>query len=308
MDYLSDILKTISLNSAIYFEKSFCGSWGMKMEQSPYGQFHAVTSGSCLLKLEDKEQTTLLSAGDIIFFPFGRPHSVSDPTGTTIINGHEVYDAHQEGREIFSDGVEQASLICGHFEFDRTLVHPFIESLSDFIYIRANDPFSKLIMNFVREISQENERQVPGHRAVIRKLAEILFIQIVRSYALNSEQDISFLKVLSDRNISRALDLIHAAPEKNWNIDSLVKESGLSRTSFINKFSKLVGLTPIQYLSSWRLLKGKQLIESTALPIFEIGEKVGYNSEVSFSRAFKRHFNISPGKARTMYKVQNNRI
>ena len=303
MDFLSDILRTINLNSAVYFEKSFCGKWGMRMRKGPFGQFHAVTRGSCTLKIENTEKTILLSAGDIVLFPFGNPHTISDSSRSNIIDGSNVYSAHLEGIEIFSKGDEQAALICGHFEFDSGFVHPFVESLPDFIYIKANDPFSKLIMNLVREISEENERQVPGYKAIILRLAEVLFIQIVRCYAITCEHKIGFLNVLSDKKISKTLDLIHANPEKNWNIDSLVKESGLSRTSFINKFSELVGLTPIQYLSNWRLLKGRQLVELTSLSIVEIGEKVGYNSEVSFSRAFRRQFDIPPGKARLLRKA-----
>ena len=298
MDFLSDILNTINLTSSVYFEKRFYGNWGMRMEKSPYGQFHCVTRGNCILKINSKDETILLSNGDIVMFPFGHPHIIAESEECNIVNGKKIYEAHLAEQDIFTQGDERTSLICGHFEFDKSFPHPLIKSLPDMILIRSDNHGSNIMIDIVKEISLETSQKSPGYQSVIHKLAEVLFIKILRHYALASNQEFEFLNVFNDKGISEVLNTLHNKPDHDWNLDQLAKKSGKSRTSFINKFKKITGLTPIQYLTSWRLLKARKMIKTTDFPISTVGKKVGYNSEVSFSRAFKRQFNTTPGRIR----------
>jgi len=298
MDFLSDILNTINLTSSVYFEKRFYGNWGMSMDKSPFGQFHCVTRGSCTLKINSKDEIILLSTGDVVMFPFGHAHLIADSAECNIVNGKNVYEAHLAKQDIFTQGDEKTTLICGHFEFEKNFPHPLIKSLPDMILIRSDNHASNIMIDIVKEISLENSQKSPGYQSVIHKLAEILFIKVLRHYAIVSNQKIEFLKVFNDKGISEVLNKLHNKPDHDWNLDLLAKISGNSRTSFINKFKKITGLTPIQYLTNWRLLKARNMIKSTDIPLSNVGREVGYNSEVSFSRAFKRQFNTTPGRIR----------
>ena len=199
---------------------------------------------------------------------------------------------------MFNEGMEKANLICGHYSFDKDYPHPFVEGLSDYIFIRGNSLASEDITKTIRSISSEIKSLRPGSEALISKLAEVLFIQIIRTFINSKNEGPDYFIALNDENISKVLNALHGKIEHEWGLEELAKISGLSRTGFINKFNELVGNTPIQYLTKIRMLKAKDLLENTSLGLFEISSKVGYSSEASFSRAFKKEFSQNPGQVR----------
>jgi AraC-like DNA-binding protein len=298
MDVLSDICDCIRLKSALYFEKPFHGQWGMEMSQSPFGQFHLIVEGSCWAEFEDKNNLKL-STGDLIFFPLGTPHSLAHTLDGPRKGGMEVYNAHINGEPIFNEGIKNATLVCGHFEYDWDFKHPFLENLPKYIFLKKDElQWRESLEFFLNQVSQEIQIREPGFETVTNKLAEILFIQIIREYAKKNKSKGGFWVALNDENIGNALKSIHQELQQEWNLEELAKNSGMSRTSFINRFRELVGMPPMQYITEWRLLKGKDLIVNTQLPIADICERVGYNSEAAFSRAFKRIFGVGPGSVR----------
>jgi AraC-like DNA-binding protein len=143
----------------------------------------------------------------------------------------------------------------------------------------------------MQEASSEN----PGSNIVVNRLAEVLFIHAIRAYIINNKEEKGFMAALKDGKISKALKLIHVAPEKNWTLNSLSSEAGLSRTLFANRFRDMVGETPLAYITSWRILKAKQMLEQTDEPVGMIAEKVGYSSEAAFNRVFKKRVSQTPG-------------
>jgi transcriptional regulator GlxA family with amidase domain len=134
--------------------------------------------------------------------------------------------------------------------------------------------------------------------AIIDRLSEIIFIQVIRAFADASREQIPFLAALSDPQISQALSQIHAQPASYLTVEKLGQMVGMSRSAFSNHFSRLVGMTPHQYLTLVRLQRAANFLVTTDDPLMTIAEAVGYQSEAAFSTAFKRHFGIRPGEYR----------
>ena len=167
----------------MYFEKTFHGDWGMKMSQSSFGQFHYLTRGRCVISLSNPEDKIEMSSGDVILFPFGLEHSLSNHSDCQLLSGMDVYNAHIKGESILDEGPENAELICGHYSFDTSYLHPFIQSLPDYIFIRGNQKNTESIRRTAANISSELESPNPGSTALIQSYAEVLFIQIIRHYS-----------------------------------------------------------------------------------------------------------------------------
>ena len=297
MDGLSAVLDQIKLNSVVYFKSAFAPSWGMDVPQGPFAQFHIIAEGKCYFKC-DGEELKNLTAGDILIFPTGTAHWLAHTPKAKKINGQEVVSSVQQGKSVFDGSNTATTLICGHFEFDRSVAHPFLSSLPDIIHIKKieDNGFSR-ILDIANLLITETQTDSSGSKIIVQRLAEALFISALRHY-ISQDHDQPYFAALYDHKISTALQLIHACPEKDWSVDNLSKEAGMSRTSFANHFRDKVGQTPMHYLTNWRMLIARRILEESEEPIAEIAERVGYGSEPAFNRAFKKIVNQTPAKFR----------
>ena len=297
MDIISDILSKIKLKGVVYFKSDFAIPWGMGIPEGPLAQFHMVTKGQCWLKTP--EGVIQLFAGDVVVFPHGDPHWLAGEEHSKIYDGKEVISSIHSGRSIFEKGNYSATLICGHFEFDNRLDHPFIQELPSFLHITDTDlrNFSWL-KNITDLVIRETGKQDAGSRIIVDKLGEVLFIHILRAYIQNNASDRGFITALRDERISKVLNAIHTTPDKNWQLPSLAQIAGMSRTSFANRFKLLVGDTPHNYLTLWRILEAKELLVESSKTVGEIAQDVGYHSEAAFNRVFKKRVELTPLKYR----------
>lgn len=294
---LSDILSTVSFKSAVYFKHGFCSPWGMDIARGDFSQFHLVTSGNCQLYMEESERPIKLEKGDIVIFPEGKPHQIKDQPGAICRGGKEVVQDIGKGIVPFEGAEISTHLICGHFEMDKDLSHPMFDKLPDCIIIKSSE-YGRfdLIHSIFELIVEELRDQKAGYELVSIKLAEILYISIIRHYYLIQAKEA--LNLFRDELIFKAVDIIHSDLAANYNIELLARKVGISRTLFIERFKNAVGETPMKYISNWRMTKAKYFLKNTDLVIAQIGEKIGYQSETAFNRAFKKQFAISPGKFR----------
>ncbi len=240
-----------------------------------------------------------LTAGDIVVFPYGQPHCIAENLQNRMIPGRQVVEAVLNQKPIFTGDVLSATLICGHFEFDRDFDHPFVKALPQMIHIsNLNRSDIGLMEAATNVIIRETGSQSAGAEVVVDRLAEILFVQILRTYILRKSNETTFWAALQDEQISKSLKLIHTKPQENWTLESLAGLVGMSRSAFTVRFRELVGETPMRYITRWRMHRAKELLRIHRLPLIEIAEQVGYLSEAAFSRAFKRQFNQNPGAMR----------
>jgi len=302
MDALSGILKLIRLKSSVYFRKDFASPWGMEIGKSPFAQFHLVVRGHCYLHTDDMKDPMDLYAGDIIVFPKGKSHWLADNPESKKIPGIKVVEAHKNNEILFEGETISTTLICGHFEFDKDFEHPFLQSLPELIHITDTERRQlSWLESATNVIMQEADSDEPGSEVVVNRLAEVLFIQIIRVYIVQSNNNCGYLAALKDKHIHNALSLIHHDPQNSWTLESIARTIGMSRSAFAARFKQLTGNTPMNYLTNWRMNKARELIKIRQLPLLEVAEQVGYSSEAAFNRAFKKQFSCNPGAMRRSF-------
>jgi len=302
MDVLSDILQTVKLRGTVYFHAHFHSPWGMKIPAGEFANYHIVTNGECFVEIDD-ENHILLQKGDMVLFPKGGPHAIVDSLKTDAVTASELLDNSRKNNlnevVIGGDGSHSSSLICGHFEYDSEYPHPLFETLPSFIHISATNNPNATWFTIVSELAaQMSSGKSVGKEAVINRLSESLFIQTLAEYIQTIDDQTTFLAALQNRNIALALSAIHNDISYEWHITELAKIASMSKSVFSSKFLSTVGEPPIIYLARWRMLKAREMLTETTMPINLISEKVGYQSEFSFSKAFKKMTGLSPGAIR----------
>lgn len=293
MDVLSTVLKKVKLSSTVYFKSDFSSPWGMDIPKGPFAQFHIITRGQCILKT--KKKTIQLFSGDIVVFPLGTSHWLADTESSSLASGQEVVQSIANGKSLFEGSQVATTLVCGHFEFDRHMNHPFINELPEIIHITDAERKEKSwLENITNLIIQEASNENAGSNIIVNKLGEVLFIHTLRAFFGRNIDNKGFLAAVQDERIGKVLRVIHENPENDWQLQSLAKVAGMSRTSFSNQFKSLVGETPLTYITNWRILQAKELLKESAQSVGEIAEHVGYQSEAAFNRVFKKLVSITP--------------
>ncbi|MEK6155164.1 AraC family transcriptional regulator [Flavobacteriaceae bacterium 3-367] len=296
MDILSDILEKIRLSSVVYFKSDFSPPWGMDIPKGPFAQFHLVTQGSCLARIGG--ETFPLEAGDVLVFPMGGEHWLADQETSKRENGPKVVRAIMNGKPLFQGQAAATTLVCGHFDFDRTVDHPLLKELPEFIHISQDEKKELSWLQGIADlVIEEAEKKWEGSQLISNKLGEVLFVHTLRAY-FNRGAKSGFVAALQDRRIGKALREIHNAPEANWQLLSLARIAGMSRTGFSKRFKDLLGDTPLNYITHWRMLRARELLILGSQSVGEIAHAVGYSSEAAFNRVFKKRMALTPLKFR----------
>lgn len=309
MDALTDVLKTLRLNTQTYFCSDFHAPWGIEMEQANEGVFHVVIEGECLLNIQNSNATMLLKEGDIVAFPSGGAHWISDHVNSPKTPGNQVVEQILAGENPFKAPIEsitplyKSTLMCGSFSYDTKMKHPFIRDLPCFIHIKSeHNSEQHWVSELVATLSRESRFQSPGSSLMLDRLTEVLFIQIIRYFLASQPNSHNYLAALNDKQIGTTLNLIHAEESACWTVESLGEQVAMSRSAFTDKFSKLVGQPPKTYLINWRMQKAKNKLSTGDDTMFRIAEEAGYSSEAAFSKAFKAFFGETPGFIRRSHK------
>lgn len=310
MDVLSDILDTIRFRGSLYFSTEFTRPWGVKVPAyRQVARFHLVARGRCWVSVEGQSDAVPLEAGDLVLIPHGAAHLLRDDPKTACRTVDEVVKAAGftgEGALVYGgeDGGGATRLVCGHFEFDTGFEHPFLSRLPPALVVRWENAVQDSPLEHVfRFITREIGEGQPGQAAVVRRLSEVLFVQAVRFWARDTEADQGLLAALAQPGLSEALVAIHSDPAASWTLDSLSRRAAMSRTLFAERFRDIVGATPHQYLTLWRMQRARRLLADSPFSLTRIANEVGYESAPSFSRVFKRSVGESPGAYRR--KVRN---
>lgn len=318
-DLLSDVLRSVRLRGALYFHVSAASDWVAEAPPSreiaaavlPGAEhvieFHAVLTGECWAAAIG-DAPVRLGAGDVVVFPQGDAHAVSSAPGMRAPADPAGYFArrqerrpfvlHLDGREACiveaRDRAADATLVCGFLGCDLRPFNPLVASLPRLMHLRASAS-RQWAVQCMRQAANEASDLQPGGNAMLERLSEMLFIDAIRQYLAElPEGSAGWLAGVGDRFVGRALGLMHADPAEAWTVAELGRQVGLSRSAFHARFARIVGQTPMQYLASWRLQAGAALLRDTPSTIAAVAQDVGYESEASFSRAFKRFVGQSP--------------
>jgi AraC-like DNA-binding protein len=188
-------------------------------------------------------------------------------------------------------------MICGFLGCDNAEANPVISTLPAVLHLDlAGDPAAEWIQSTFKFAADEVAAGRPGSETVLAKLSELLFVEAVRRYADSlPEGQTGWLAGLRDPHVARALALIHRDITRQWTVDALGHEVGLSRSALADRFTRLLGTPPMQYLASWRMQIATQTLRSSSASLAEVADMVGYDSEAAFSRAFKKAVGTAPG-------------
>lgn len=311
MDALSDVLRAVRLSGALFFDVRAFEPW---VAETPKGgeivaamfpgsdhliSYHVLTSGECFAVL-DGELPMSLEAGDVVVFPHGDTHVLTSKPGMRNPPNLAMYRRPTEGQLPFSlsmgsgPGGESARFVCGFLGCDSKPYNPLLSSLPRIL--RVNDRSGGAIDTLVKFALSESQAPRMGGNAVLGRLSELLFVDVVRRYveSLPAER-MDWLAGLRDPFVGRALAALHRSPARDWTLEMLAREIGLSRSAFAERFMQFVGRPPMHYLASWRMQLAANLLRSGGETVLAVANRVGYESEAAFSRAFKKAVGVPPG-------------
>jgi AraC-like DNA-binding protein len=313
MDALSELLRVVRLTGGVFLEASFTAPWCISARIGPEDcrhvltepasvvAFHYVLDGRMLVQV-DGAAPLEVAAGAVVLLPRNDVHTLTSEKGLSAVDAGVLVQMQHEGALAHIDhggGGALTRIVCG-FVGSETRRHPLLDALPQFLLLDLNGrPESEWVASSFRFAAQEVAAARAGSETVLARLSELLFIEAVRDYlaALPPAQK-GWLAGLRDPAIGRALALMHARLADPWTAEQLAAEALLSRSAFAERFTTLVGVPPMSYLTAWRMQVAAQSLRETRRSVAQVAEAVGYESEAAFARAFKREMGVSPGEYR----------
>lgn len=279
MEVLSDILRSLHVRGSVYFCDRLVSPWSLKFDGTPRASFHMVRRGECWVTVNGESEQ--LGPGDLVFLEPGKAHHLSShapgQTGTTGVC---------------------TLLLCGYCEFDGAASSPLLNVFPSVTIVRYEEIVKHgWLKTTLDQLSTEFMSGLPGAELVIDKLTEIVIVELIRINFGRTTGD-PFVQALTDKQISTALHLLHENPEDSWTLQRLAERVGISRAAFARKFRELVGTPMFEYLTNLRIDRAKDLLLASGLPIAEIAYRVGYESDVSFTKTFRRLTGLTPARFR----------
>lgn len=312
MDALSEVLSAIRLTGAVFFNGEFTAPWGFeatRVEQLatllPASTerlliYHLVMDGQAELRTTSAGGVSL-TAGDLVILPHGDTHTFSVGEPPMYLNGTETllraFGTSDLNLIRYGGGGAPTRFICGYFGCERDAEELFLGGLPSVIKVHLRgDAAGQWLERSICDLLRDGR---PGQRALLSKMAEALFIEVLRRYMESLPPDQrGWLAAARDPVVGAALGLLHQDPRHKWNVAELASRVGASRTVMNERFVHLLGASPLAYLTRWRLHLAARLLKTTRRTITQVADDVGYESDAAFSRAFKRTFGKSPARHR----------
>jgi AraC-like DNA-binding protein len=303
-DPLGEALHFLRMQGAFYCRSEFSAPWGLDLPPLPgYLWFHVTTSGRCWLE-SDGAEPRLLQAGDLALVPHGEGHRLlSEPGSETPsifdLARIQISDRYELLRH--GGGGERAEMVCCAVGFDHPSARGLLELLPPVIQVHAatSSPQGEWLGSTLRLMAAEATTLRPGGETVITRLSDVLVVQAIRSW-LESDPAArtGWLGALHDRQIGKAIALVHRDPSRAWTVASLASEVAMSRSAFAARFTELVGEPVMQYVARWRMHVALSSLRDEGATVGELAGRLGYRSEAAFARAFKRVVGLPPGAVR----------
>ena len=330
MDVLSDVLRVVRLSGAVFFQAECSSPWAIESpipdlltpalmpEADCLVLFHILTEGSCIVECKGLPAVKM-SAGDVVIFPHAATHTMRSHAGVKPAPIGSVFPAGSSDalqQVAFGGGGEKTRFICGYLNCDQRF-SPLTTALPPMLLVRSREDYAVEAIDrtgvrpahvaggsrtwlgtTLKFTISEAKAARPGNAAMLGRLTELMFVEILRQYMHQLPAGRGgWLAGLNDAHVGRALRLIHANPERNWTVGELAREAATSRSVLAQRFTELVGESPMRYLAGWRIQLAKQLLRD-GTNIAEVSGQIGYESEAAFNRAFKRTTGSPPASWR----------
>ena len=336
MDVLSDTLSVVRLTGAVFFTARFASPWAiasppsdtlvryLQLPSDCIALFHIVMEGTCVVSIDGATHATL-HAGEIIIFPHGSAHVMGSdvhlkPTPISDLLPPRPFD----GIPLIERGTwdKNARFLCGYLYCDQ-LFNPLIGALPKILVVRQREQGDRMPMRdsepdvqsnvktihmdnwletTLHYMMQEAHTEQAGSNVMLVRLTEIMYVEILRRYIQSiGGSERGWLAAVNDPIIGQTLRLLHSHPERAWTVDELALAAACSRSTLAQRFTTMIGESPMQYLIAWRMQLAQRLLKQTNMTASQVAERVGYESVVAFIRAFKRSFGEPPATWRTKY-------
>ncbi|HEV2569073.1 AraC family transcriptional regulator [Sphingomonas sp.] len=298
MDPIDDVFGSMRVHTSLYARIEGSAPWGVTFVRGAAARFGYVVRGEAWLTVEGREPVRV-SAGDCWTIVGGARYSLQDELKTPTEYCYKALRAHSNHVVQLGGGGEPVTVVTGWFLFDRQGARPLIDLMPELILTRMDQERSELMEATLQLLASETERQRLGTGIVVSRLADILFIQAIRAHAASCAAEAAgWIGALVDPRLSRAFKAVHARVEHPWTVEELAREAGMSRSAFAARFRDSVGLSPLDYVTRWRMFRAGAMLRQGERSIAEIAIKVGYENESAFAKAFKRVTGITPGAYR----------
>jgi AraC-like DNA-binding protein len=298
MDVLSDAIAAVRTGRPHSALTQRHGPWAVRHPAFGGAGFHVVLQGTCVLSPDDGAPIAL-GPGDVVFLPHGSAHQLADgfsdppadPPVTSLATVAELDDR----------APASVVMLCGAYLLDRARLHPLLGELPEVVHLSARVGRRPTLHAAIDLLGTELGRRRPGTEAVLPALLDALLVYMVREWLdEQAEHDpvTGWAAALRDPGIVAALGGIHGDPARQWTVEELGARAGVSRATFSRRFTTLVGMPPLRYLTWWRMTRAARILRDSDAPLGTVAERVGYTSEFAFANAFKREYGIAPGRYR----------
>jgi AraC-like DNA-binding protein len=314
MDVLSDMLQSVRLTGAVFFDVSanhpmVAETPAMRVvcdKVMPDAEhvipFHIMLHGRCWAEpIDGSEEPVELNEGDIIIYPRGHAHVFGSDPGQRLAPDLSLYEnARQQPLPLTLSLCDSPSptlhFVCGYLGCDAAPFNPLLDALPAQFVARRPAEGNHIEVDLIENAVRETRMNRPGGSIILTRLSELLFVSVLRRHIeLLPEASTGWFAGLSDSNIAKALQLLHERPSHDWTLEELARETGMSRSALAERFSHKVGQTPMKYLTRWRMQLAAQRLRETSEPVSAIAEDAGFQSESAFIRSFKSIVGESPG-------------
>jgi AraC-like DNA-binding protein len=314
VDALSDVLAAVRLTGAVFFDVHASEPW---VAETPPGTtivdrifphadhlipYHAIVSGSCWVTVPG-EAPIRLAAGDVVMFPQGHAHVLSSAPGMRGKPDLQQYRRPDESHLPFSLALGAAAdsapthIVCGYLGCDARPYNPLLMALPNAIHVQ--DSAGGTLATYVQLALTESKKSRLGGEVVLGRLSELLFVEVVRRYAESLDAGrTDWLSGLRDPTLNLAITALHREPQRGWTVQTLARAAGVSRSVLAERFTQFVGVPPMQYLASWRMQLAANELRGSNDSVATIANRVGYESEAAFSRAFTKSMGEPPSSWR----------
>lgn len=308
-DPLGEALHFLRMSGVITARSDLSAPWSIDLPpMRDCVLYHVVTEGEAWLEV-DVDEPMRMRPGDFFLVPHGEGHRIADREEAIGPDAPPAADLFSlpirrisKRYEILTHGGGGArtQIVCGAVRFDHPAAKDLVRLLPRVIRTSAWDsPEGEWMQSTLRLMASESRAIRPGGETIITRLADILVIQAIRGWiAETPAARTGWLGALQDERIGPALLHIQRAPEKPWTVESLAAAVAMSRSAFAARFRELVGETPVQYLTRWRMHTALSWLQDGEFTVAQLASRLGYRSEAAFSRAFKRIIGVAPGSVR----------
>ena len=313
LDPITDIFKTMHVTAFGLHRLEATAPWGLRQENevkvhvrhsgktmppADLAHFAMLSRGNCWLSVEGIKEPIPLTGGDCFLLARGTSIVLRDSPRTRPKWTFREIGARANGNvALCGGGGAPTTIVCGSLSFDEARLKPITQLLPNFILMKADQARTLALHNTVQALASEMAEQAPGSEVVANRLAEVLFVHLLRAHiASGPARNKGWLRAIFDPQIGAALNAIHDNVNTPWTVESLGEAAGMSRSAFALRFKELLGQTPLEYVTEWRMQKAMQILQQRGRKLIDVARLVGYESDAAFSKAFKRVVGANPGE------------